>query len=69
LPLCVSSCVLVAFDLLLELVSSLWYHSTFGEFFCFSTFCWFIYSVLYLVEDMLGFHIEMSQFLWCHNIL
>jgi hypothetical protein len=38
LPLCVSNCVLVAFDLVLDLVSGLWYLSAFGEFFSFLHF-------------------------------
>jgi hypothetical protein len=29
----------------------------------------FVFYILYLVKDMLGFHVEMSQLLWCHNIL
>jgi hypothetical protein len=38
LLLCVSNYVLVVFDLLLDLVLSLWYLFAFGEFFCFLHF-------------------------------
>lgn len=35
----------------------------------FFSFCCFICSLLYLVVDVLGFHVQMFQLLRCHNIV